>query len=126
VPQQSFDKLAVAETSPHRMEPVGPASGVVANDCTTRLENAMEPSFGNTYIRGIRGLVCALAFTKRSSSHMALPFRCSLSGRLLGVPARSLCTRVRAARLSSSSAMVVIDELQTGSNLNVGRSARSS
>jgi hypothetical protein len=33
VPRRSFDKLAAGETSPRRMELLGPASGVVANDC---------------------------------------------------------------------------------------------
>jgi hypothetical protein len=33
VPRRSFDKLAAGETSPCRMELLGPASGVVANDC---------------------------------------------------------------------------------------------
>jgi hypothetical protein len=38
------------------------------------LRTFTEPSFGNTCIRGVRGSVCALAFTKRPSSRMALSF----------------------------------------------------
>ena len=36
VPRRSFDKLAAGETSLRRMELLGPASGVVANDCNYR------------------------------------------------------------------------------------------
>jgi len=34
VPRRSFDKLAAGEASPRRMELLGPASAVVANDCS--------------------------------------------------------------------------------------------
>jgi hypothetical protein len=37
VPRRSFDKLAAGEASPRRMELLGPASGVVANDCSTQI-----------------------------------------------------------------------------------------
>jgi len=45
VPKRSFDKLAAAETSPRRMELLGPAGGVVASDCTTKLESAHGTDF---------------------------------------------------------------------------------
>jgi hypothetical protein len=59
---------------PRRMELPGPTSDAVASDCITKLENAHGTEFGSFYIRGIRGLAFASAFTSRFQSRMALSF----------------------------------------------------
>jgi hypothetical protein len=46
VPRRPFDMIAAGETSPHRMDLLGPASGVVASDCMTKFENAQGTKFG--------------------------------------------------------------------------------
>ena len=96
VPRRSLDMRAAGEASPRRRELLGPASGVVANDCTTKLENAHETEFRELYIRGIRGPALASAFTSRVEEPDGVVFRCSVRGRRLEIPSldvRSVCMR---------------------------------
>jgi hypothetical protein len=101
VPRRSFDKLAAGEASPRRMELVGPASGVVANDCTTKFENAHGTEFRELLYPWHPWAGLSVDVHESVEKPDGVVFRCSVRGRRLEIPAwmfdRSTCARVRVA-----------------------------
>ena len=101
VSRRSSDKLAAGEASPRRMELFGPASGAVANDCITKLENAHGTEFGELLYPWHPWTGLRIGLHEWVSKPDGIVFRCRLYGRRLEIPAwmfdRSACARVRVA-----------------------------
>jgi hypothetical protein len=83
------------------MELLGPASGAVANDCTTRPENTHGTEFRENLYPWHPWFGLHVGVHQAVVKPDGVVFRCSLRGRRLEVPAwmfdRSVCARVQAA-----------------------------
>ena len=92
---------AAGEASPRRRELLDPASGVVANDCITKLENAHGTEFGELLYPWHPWTGLRIGLHESVSKPDGIVFRCRLYGRRLEIPAwmfdRSACARVRVA-----------------------------
>ena len=87
VPRRSFDMRAPGEASPRRRELLGPASGVGANDCITKLDNAHGTEFGELLYPWHPWAGLRIGLHESVSKPDGIVFRCRLHGRRLEIPA---------------------------------------